>query len=200
MVVYLRVKYFSLENTVLTERDLQSQLGLYRGKGQLWRIDAEWGHDPLCCHKSMFTSTFNISCRQESLVLLCDVTDFPFSSSLSLSLCASPERWNLWLYFLLFKREASFCAPMQVLLMILVLWCYVKHDVKDTWQDCWGGKRWWCTALLRHRHHLLLLPLAYSQSSRAPPSSSLQIYSSCWMQAELFCILPITPQGQRYRS
>lgn len=57
------------------------------------------------------------------------------------SVCVRRERWNLWLYVVLFKREVSFSGPMQMLLMILVLWCYVKHDVKDAWQECWGGKR-----------------------------------------------------------
>lgn len=104
------------------------------------------------------------------------------------------EGFNLRLYFLLFKREVSFSGPMQVLLMVLVLWCHVKRDVTDAWQECWGGERMWCTAL--PLHHLL----PSSQPSWAPPSSSLQIYGFCWMQAELFCILPISPQGQCYRS
>lgn len=43
--------------------------------------------------------------------------------------------------FLLSKREVSFSGPMQVLLMVLVLSRYVKHDVKDAWQECWGGKK-----------------------------------------------------------
>lgn len=62
----------------------------------------------------------------------------------------SVELRNLWLYFLLFRREVSVSGPMQVLLIILVLWCKVNHDVKNAWQECWGGKRIWCTALPLH--------------------------------------------------
>lgn len=83
------------KHTDLTAGDLQSQLGLYRGKGQLWRIDAEWGHDLFCCHKSMFTSTFSISCREESLVCRRELTVSPLSLALSLW----QERWNLCLDF-----------------------------------------------------------------------------------------------------
>lgn len=90
----------------------------------------------------MFTSTFSISCREGSLVCQHNPT----------TLAVYVKILNLWLHSVLFKREVSFTGPMQGLLMILVLWCYVKHDVREAWQECWGGRSVWCKATSSPHH------------------------------------------------
>ncbi len=131
----------------------------------------------------MFTSTFNISCTAKSLVCQCNLTAFlP-------SLCASRGLKFATLLSSVQTRGELQRSSAGAFNDLSVLWRYVKHDVRDAWQECWGGKRTWRAALPHHH----LLPC--SQPSWAPPTSSPQIYGFCWMQAELFCILPINPRS-----
>lgn len=93
---------------------------------------------------------------------------------LSPSLCVRQGSLNLWLCFLHFEWEVCFSGPMQVILMISVLWCYVKHGVKDARQECWGGKRIRCTCFTAS------LPPFLITAPRAPPIS-LRLTANLWL-------------------
>lgn len=55
------------------------------------------------------------------------------------------EKFVSALFF--FVQSRNFSGSVQVLLIILALWCLIKNDVKDARQECWGSKRMCCTAL-----------------------------------------------------
>lgn len=145
MVPYFKVKYFSPEHIhrFVCQRFAVTSGTVQRKKGKA---------DLLMQGESLTCSAATNQCSPQPAPFLEEHNRLCANVIwMLLPLCVRQGSWNLWLCFLLFKWEVHFSGPMQVILMILVLWCYVKHGVKDAWQECWEGKRIWCTASSHHR-------------------------------------------------
>lgn len=80
----------------------------------------------------MFTSTFNISSKAVPWV--------PIRSDCFFHCVDAKIGENLCLHFFFLLQSRNFSGSVQVLLIILVLWCPIKHDGKDAQQECWGGR------------------------------------------------------------
>lgn len=137
-VLPLRFSYISPRNTALTGWDLQSQLGLWKKRATLtyWCRARAW---PVVL--SLINVHLNLQHHLNSQHFpqtrpLCTSTIWLHFGSLE----------NFWLCFILLEERWFLVVHCRCFLMGLLLLCYVKHDVKDVWRECWGGKRKWCTA------------------------------------------------------